>query len=277
MIRFSVMTSFGWWDDGILGPRELLARLAAHGAGGVEVCADDFLGDPALARQHHAWLAETGLQLVAVDVLANLVHRGARARQAAVDALRRGLDVCVEQGAPVAHCVGSRLTDGVPPADGRKMIADLLAEQYDPYTSRHGVTLAIENYGLEPELICRRTDCLDVLQRAGNRVRLVFDTGNFIAVGERAEENLEACLEWIVMCHVKDWTANTRPATAEAPAFFEASRLGEGVIDNPRVAAMLVERGFNGWVSLESCRHAGETVDQTLARELALLRRWFAA
>ena len=38
---------------------------------------------------------------------------------------------------------------------------------------------------------------------------------------------------------------------------------------------MLLERGYDGWVSLESCRHGGETIDATLARELSLLRRWF--
>jgi hypothetical protein len=38
---------------------------------------------------------------------------------------------------------------------------------------------------------------------------------------------------------------------------------------------MLLERGYEGWISLESRRHEGETVDATLARELGLLRRWF--
>jgi hypothetical protein len=37
----------------------------------------------------------------------------------------------------------------------------------------------------------------------------------------------------------------------------------------------MYQRGYSGWVSLESCRHDGETIDETLARELALLRRWF--
>jgi sugar phosphate isomerase/epimerase len=275
MIQLSVMTSFGWWDDGVLGPRDLLARLAAHGAQGVEVLDADFYQNPAFARDYPRWLAEHNLRLIALDVICNLVHKGAPDRRRAQDELRRGLDVCAEHGASVAHCAGSHLIEGVTPADGRKMIADLLGEAYDLYTRKYGVVLAIENYGLAPDLICRKTDCLEVLDRAGDRVKLVFDTGNFLAVGERAEENLADCYNRIAMCHFKDWTPASRPATPEAPAVFENSRLGEGVIRNARIADMLLERGYDGWVSLESCRHDGETVDATLARELALLRRWF--
>jgi sugar phosphate isomerase/epimerase len=275
MIEFAVMTSFGWWDDGVLGADELLARLAAHGARGVEVHDADLYGNPALARGYPRWLADNNLRLVAVDVICNLVHQGAQDRRRARDELRRGLDICVEFGAGVAHCAGSRRLEGVTPSDGRKMIADLLAEAYDVYTQKHGVVLAIENYGLAPDLICRKIDCLELLARAEGRVKLVFDTGNFLAVNELAEENLADCYDQIAMCHFKDWTAASRPATAAADAFFENSRLGEGVIHNARVAGLLLDRGYSGWVSLESCRHDGETVDETLARELALLRRWF--
>lgn len=275
MIQLAVMTSFGWWDDGILGTEALLARIAAHGANGVEVCDADFYNNPKLARYFPGWLSDNELRLIAVDVICNLVHKGTQGRQQARDQLRRGLDICVEYGATVAHCAGSGLIEGVTPADGRKMIADLLAEEYGEYTGKHGVVLAIENYGLSPDLICRKDDCLEVLARAGKRVKMVFDTGNFLAVGELAEDNLADCYEHIAMCHVKDWTAASRAKTSETSAVFENSRLGEGVIHNSKIAGMLLERDYSGWVSLESCMHAGETVDQTLARELALLRRWF--
>ena len=275
MIQFCVMTSFGWWEDGIHKPHDLFAILAAHGARGVEVFDGDFYNDPAFARDFPRWITEHNLRLVAVDVICNLVHKGAPDRRRAQDELRRGLDICAEHGASVAHCAGSHLVEGVTPADGRKMIADLLGEAYDTYTLKHGVVLAFENYGLSPDLICRKVDCLDVLERSGGRVKMVFDTGNFLAVGERAEDNLADCYDRIEMCHFKDWTSATRPATATSKAFFENSRLGEGVIHNAEVAGMLLERGYDGWVSLESCRHNGETIDATLARELSLLRRWF--
>jgi sugar phosphate isomerase/epimerase len=269
------MVSFGWWNDGVLGPRDLLARLAAHGAHGVEVWDADFYKNPSFARDYSHWLSEHGLRMVAVDVLCNLVHKDATGRRRAQDELRRGLDVCVEQGALVAHCAGSRLVEGVTPADGRKMIADLLGDAYHVYTQKHGVVLAIEDFDLAPDLICRKADCLEVLNRAEGRVKMVFDTGNFFAVGERAEENLDDCYDWITMCHFKDRSPASRPATATTPAVFEYSRFGEGIIRNALVTDMLLERGYEGWISLESRRHEGETVDATLARELGLLRRWF--
>ncbi len=274
MIQLAVMTSFGWWDDGVLGTGELLERIAAHGAKGVEVCDEDLYGKPEQARLFPKWLSDNNLRMLAVDVICNLVHQGARDRQRARDELRRGLDICVQYGATVAHCAGSRLIEGVTAADGRKMIADLLAEAYDTYTAKQGVVLAIENYGLSPDLICRKADCLEVLARAEGRVKMVFDTGNFLAVNERAENNLADCYDQIAMCHFKDWTSASRPKTDTAAAVFENSRLGEGVIHNEKLAGLLLERGYDGWVSLESCMHAGETVDQTLANELKTLKRW---
>ena len=268
------MISFGWWDDGVLDQPALLELVASHGAKGIEVCSDELLATPGAARRLAGHLDALGLKTTAVDVMCNLVHREARLRRLGHDDMRRGLDLCVELGASVAHCVGSQMAEGVTAAEGRMMIADQMAEMYDAYTTRHGVVLAIENYGLVPELVCRKDDCLAVLDRAGGRVKLVFDTGNFLAVGERAENNLAACYDRIAMCHFKDWTPDSRPATALSAPFFKNSRLGEGVIRNDLVAAMLLERGYDGWVSLESCMHDGESVDQTLARELGLLRRW---
>ena len=274
MIHISVMTSFGWWNDGILDTPALFDRLAAHGADGVEVCDADFYGNPDFARNFSAWLAAADLRLIAVDVICNLVHQGPQDRQRARGELRRGLDICVANGAAIAHCAGSQLIAGISPTDGRKMIADLLAEVYEEYTLKFGLTLAIENYGLAPDLICRKADCLEVLARTDNRVKMVFDTGNFFAVNERAEDNLDDCYDQIAMCHFKDWTPASRPPTDTAGAFFENSRLGEGIIANAAIANRLLERGYDGWVSLESCMHSGETVDQTLKRELGLLRRW---
>ena len=38
--------------------------------------------------------------------------------------MRRGLDICAELGADIAHVAGHRLRDGVSAVDGRKMIAE---------------------------------------------------------------------------------------------------------------------------------------------------------
>ncbi len=273
-VHFSVMTSFRWWDDEPRDPDGLLAIVAASGGEGVEVCDADLLDHPRVRRAYPGWLKKNGLQLVAIDVICSLVHVDAAARSRARDDLRRRLDLCVELGARVAHVVGGAPSD-VAPVDARRMIADQMAEHLD-FASRHNLVLAIEDYGLAPELVCSVRDCLELMAMTGNRVKLVFDTGNFFAAGERAEDNLAACYDQIAMCHFKDFGPGSRRPSAQQSAVYEGISLGKGIIANATVARMLVERGYRGWVSLESAVRPGlGGAQETMTRELRLLRQWF--
>ena len=274
MPRFAVMTfMYGRrLEDGSLSHRQLLEAIADHGADGIEVFHRTFRGENrGLLREYQHLLAELGLKMAAIDVITDLVSGGPGARRAGRDELRRGLDICLALEAPIAHVAGSRLGEQMSPEDGRKILAEALLEVADLAEYR-GLTLAVEDFDPAPEFLCRLDDVLDLLRRTRFRVKMVFDTGNFFAVGERADENLAAAYEHIVLCHFKDFLPADGP-----PGSRRGTHFGQGVIPNRRVARMLVERGYSGWVALESYPQPGMQPEATIAEELARLREMFAA
>ena len=102
--------------------------------------------------------------------------------------------------------------------------------------------------------------------------KFVFDTGNFEAVGERADANVAAVADRICHCHFKDFA----PAP-DTPAGHRGRDLGTGMIPNAEVAALLTNRGYDGWVALETIGRSDVTPLDAVARELPILKSWFAA
>ena len=269
MPKYAVMTFMfkPWWRDGRVTHEALLAGFAAAGAQGVEPFHRDFVDEPGLLLRYRRALADNGLKVAAVDVICNLVYADATQKQQGRDELRRGLDVCRELGADIAHVAGHRLVGGVTPADGRRMIADGLVEVAE-IARADGMVLAIEDFDPSPDLICSAQDCLEVMRLSGGVVKLVFDTGNFIAVGERADEQFDLLAEHICYCHFKDFT--TVGGTGR-----RGCDLGTGEIANAAVARRLTARGYDGWVALETRPRDEVDPVSAVGKELPLLRSWF--
>ena len=105
MLDFAVMTFMfkSWWLDGRITQEAMLEGFAAAGAKGVEPFHHDFVEDPALLKRYSQILADNDMKVAAVDVMCNLVHANRTQKMEDRDALRRGLDICVELGTGVAH------------------------------------------------------------------------------------------------------------------------------------------------------------------------------
>lgn len=271
MPKFSVMTFMymGYCQRGELTHRQLLQLIAENGGTGVEAFHRNFVETPKLLPEYRQIMADNGLEMAAVDVMCNLVYDSAKTRQQNMDEFRRGLDVCLELGSKIAHVAGARLLEGISPQDGRKMIAEGLMEQAD-FAEKNGMTLAIEDFDPAPDLICTAADCLEIIQLTDGRVKMVFDTGNFLAVNEWADANLPYCYNHINLCHFKDFLMDEGKPETRRGTFF-----GQGLIPNKRVAAMLNERGYDGWVSLESYIQPNNSPADTISRELPILRSFF--
>jgi len=269
MPRFAVMTFMfePWWTSGRMSIEQLLEGLADAGAEGVEPFHLDFVKDPSLTKSYRRWLGELGLKAPAVDVMCNLVYADAQQKQRERDELRRGLEICKELGSEIAHVAGHQLRDAVSPDDGRKMIAEGLLEAAELADS-YGLVLAIEDFNPSPTLVCAANDCLEILRLTDYKAKLVFDTGNFLEVGERADEVFDLVADQIVHCHFKDFEA-----AASAP--YRACDLGKGQIPNPAIAAKLTERGYDGWVALETMGRNDVDPVTAVRRELPLLKQWF--
>jgi sugar phosphate isomerase/epimerase len=268
MIRIAVMTFMyrGATQKGELSHADLVALCAKAGAKGIEAFHTDFVDDPGLIPLYRRLLADHGLTMPVVDLMANLVYADARQKQEGVDALRRGLDVCAQLGVEIAHVAGHRPVDGVSLDDARNQIADTLAA-HAPLAAEHGMVLAFEDFDPSPTLICSRRDCLQILERAGGALKFVFDTGNFMAAGERADENFAALYPHTCHFHFKDYEVvpGNPPGRRGRP-------LGQGQTPNAFIAGELRTRGYNGWVALESL--AGVPPQEAIPVDMAVLRGW---
>jgi len=277
MIHYAVMTFVfePWWKDGTVTHEALIETLAREGAEGIEPFHTVFVQEPALTARYKKALDATGLSVAAIDVICDLVYASPQEKTHGRDELQRGLDLCAALGAPVAHVAGHMPKEGVTLEDGRKMIAEGLSERAD-FAKANGITLAIEDFGLTPNLMCKAADCLDVMDRAGGCVRLVFDTGNFEFAYERADDNFDALYDRTCQVHFKDWraAADRRPGDGAVLGHLCGCPMGEGIVPNAEIARRLKDKGYDGWVSLEVTA-AADTPEATLRRDLPALRGWF--
>lgn len=268
MIRIAVMTFMyrGLLDKGDITHAELLDLCAASGARGIEAFHRDFIDKPSLVPEYRKLMADRNLTMPVIDLIVNLVYADAAAKQKGIDELRRGLDLCAELGTEIAHVAGHSPVAGVPLDDARNMIADTLAE-HAPMAKARGIIFGIEDFDPSPTLVCSKADCLAILNRARGAVKLVFDTGNFMAAGERADDNLADMYQHICHFHFKDYGRD--PAN---PGKRKAFPLGQGETPNAVVAAEVVRRGYHGWAALESL--AGVPPRQAIPEDMATLKGW---
>ncbi|MFH0962608.1 MAG: sugar phosphate isomerase/epimerase family protein [Planctomycetota bacterium] len=276
-MRYAVMTFMfaPWWKDGRITHEALIEELAREGVQGIEPFHPLFAEEPGLIARYARALDATGLGVAAVDVICDLVYSSPQEKARGREELARGLDVCVALGARVALVAGHMPKKGVTLEDARKMISEGLSERAD-FAKARGITLAIEDFGLTPELMCKAADCLKVMGRADGRIRFVFDTGNFEFAGERADESFDALWERICHVHFKDWrpVEDRRAGDGGILEHLCGCPLGEGIVPNAEIARRLLEKGYDGWVSLEATAVA-ETPAATVRRDLAVLRGWF--
>lgn len=264
-MRFVVMTfMYRHWADGNEGSHEELLRIISDaGADGIEAFTNHFIDNKSLIKLYQQQLDINNLAMPVMEVIANLSCTDKRQREEAYEIMRRGIDVCDIFNVETIHLAGCHLPDGMLPADGRKWIAEGISDFTDDIEKR-GMKLAFENYDPSPELICSAADCLDILQQADPRTGFIFDTGNFIAVNERAEVNFEKLFPYIVHIHCKDFSVdeNNNPT---------GTQFGSGVINNYEIIRMLKERGYKGWLALESYL-IGRAPKEIIPNELSILK-----
>lgn len=271
MPKYAVMTFMfsPWWHEGRMSHETMLAGFAAAGAQGIEPFHRDFTDDPALLPRYKRILDDNGLTAPVVDVICNLVYANQEQRRQGIDDLKRGLDVCKGFGTEIAHVAGHTLVDGVSPADGRQMIADGLLSVADDARAA-GITLAIEDFDPSPKLVCSAADCMEIMRLSGDVVKFVFDTGNFMAVGERADQVFDQVADRICHCHFKDFVADASMASGYRGADF-----GAGDVPNAVIASKLNALGYDGWVALETRAHPELDPVSLVRQDLALLKSWF--
>ena len=271
MIKFAVMTfMYNNWINNCGGSHEeLIQILGEAGADGIEAFCNTFMDNNKLLRLYQKEMANTGLSMPVMDLIANLACKEKSARQDAYEKMRKGIDICDAFGSEIVHVAGCKMVEGMPPEDGRKLIAEGLMDFVDDVENR-GMILAFEDFNPSPDLICSAADCLEIIKLTGGRVKFVFDTGNFEAAGEHAENNFAKLIDYTCHFHFKDFKKGVDLNIQQPGTHF-----GQGVVKNREIVQMTKDYGYSGWVALESYLQGNSGPRETVSTEIEVLKSWF--
>jgi sugar phosphate isomerase/epimerase len=168
--------------------------------------------------------------------------------RATIEDNRRAIDEAAALAADCLVIVAGGLPAGskdLPAARG--IVADALAELL-PYARAAGVTVALEP--LHPMTCADRSvlsttaQALALAQSLGDEVRLALDVYH-IWWDPALEASIAAAAGRIAAFHVCDWLVPTRDT------LFDRGMMGDGVIDIPRVRALVEAAGYGGAISVE--------------------------
>lgn len=270
MIRYAVMTfMYDEWVASDNGSHEALIQIVAEsGAQGIEAFCNTFMKNNELLKLYRCEIENAGLQMPVMDLIVNLACSDKMQRDKAYESIRRGMDICATLGSEIMHIAGCSLVEGVTPEDGRQWIAEGLSEFVDD-AEKYGITLAFEDFDPSPTLICSVSDCLDIFRRTDDRVKFIFDTGNFEAVGEHAENNFRQLIDRTCHFHFKDFKADN------SPMGYHGTYFGQGMVKNREIAQAIINADYSGWVALESYLQNGNGPRETISKELTVLKSMF--
>ena len=183
----------------------------------------------------------------------------------------RNLEHARAIGATVMRVVGSSLRFRCEPhAPQLERLARMFSEAVKE-AERFGIRLAVENH-----IDFTADEMLQLLTEVGSPfLGINFDTGNFLRLQDDPVTGMKKLARHVLATHVKD--LRVRPGVAADEWYCLSSvPVGDGVVDNMRLAQMLADVGYEGFLAVEiDFLHPdfGGDEDAAVARSVGELRR----
>lgn len=238
---------------GKLDLMSFLDYAANQQAQGVELL-DIFWSDaPSEIPQVKRRLEDLGLELAVYSLSNNFIQPDASERARELADLRRAVDIALELDVDILRVFSGNALAGLSHQQGMAWILAGLAAGAD-YAQSQGVTLALENHG---RFAGRSDQVRDIIEQVNSpALRVNFDTGNFLPVGQDPVAAAQDLAPLVVLVHLKDMKLAKGDETGHVAAdphgrLLTGSVIGEGLVDLPAVMAVLREAGYDGWLSLE--------------------------
>lgn len=134
-----------------------------------------------------------------------------------------------------------------------------------------GIKMAIENH-----IDFTSQEILSVIERVGSPFLGVnFDTGNFVRLLDDPLKGMARLAKYCYATHVKDLRV-LKGAPADEWYFFSSTPVGDGIIDNRKLAELLAAAGYQGFLAVEiDFLHPdyGDDEDAAVAKSVQELRR----
>ncbi len=166
---------------------------------------------------------------------------------------RRALDDMIAQipnaamiGAPVMRVTGSSLMFRNEPHRPQLEILAGWFKEAIPVAERHGVKLAVENH-----IDYTADEIVWLVEAVGSpSFGVNFDTGNFLRLLDDPIRGMEKLAKYTLATHIKDLKVRKGVSPTEW-FFFSSTPVGDGLVDNQKLARLLSDAGYQGFLAVE--------------------------
>ncbi len=149
-------------------------------------------------------------------------------------------------GAPVMRIVASSLMFRFEPHQPQlDILADWLTEAVK-VAEDNGVKLAVENH-----IDYTSDECVQLLDRVDSPyLGLNLDTGNFLRLLDDPVDGAKKLADRVYATHIKDLKP-VRGVNAKEWFFFSSTPVGDGLVDNEKLAQILFDANYQGFLAVE--------------------------
>ena len=174
-------------------------------------------------------------------------------------------------GADVMRVVGSSLMFRKEPHRPQLEILAGWFKQAVKVAEDHGVKLAVENH-----IDYTADECLWLLEAVNSpSFGLNFDTGNFLRLLDDPIKGMEKLAKYVFATHIKDLKPR-KGVPVDEWFFFSSTPVGDGLVDNQKLAQLLKDVGYTGFLAVEIDHlHPDYHYDERAAvrQSIAILRK----
>lgn len=164
----------------------------------------------------------------------------------AFDQMIASLEHAGNIGAGVMRVVGSSLRfRGEPHEPQIERLSRMFTEAVKE-AERRGIRLAVENH-----IDFTADEMLSLLVNVNSPyLGMNFDTGNFLRLLDDPVRGMQKLARHVYATHIKDLKVQ-KGVPADEWYFFSSAPVGEGVVDNQRLAQLLADAGYQGFLAVE--------------------------
>jgi 3-oxoisoapionate decarboxylase len=149
-------------------------------------------------------------------------------------------------GAPVMRVVGSSLKFRFEPHQPQLEKLTRMFSEAAKIAGRYGIKLAVENH-----IDYNSDEILQLLKDIDSpHMGVNFDSGNFLRVLDDPVQAMQKLAPYVFATHIKDLLP-VKGLAANAWYFFSCVPTGEGLIDNEKLARILKEHNYEGFLAVE--------------------------
>ena len=236
----------GAMDQDLYTPEDLVKTFHDAGAVAIELMKGWNEKSPEKWQRLLNAMKDNDMACSCFDIGLNLVQPDSAERAKVLDDCRRQIEYAhTVLNAANVLIYSSKVADGLSNEHCKKLYGEALGEMAE-FASQFGINATIEDFDPQPNFVCSAKSCLEVLEIAGPKAKLCFDTGNFLDAGDNPADIYPHVKDRIAHVHVKEKGRNV------AEHKLKIVRAGEGIAQINVIEANLKRDGYEGYLSVEA-------------------------